>query len=175
MPAKEDTYRNQRALHIVFALSSIAMFASITWMIVVDHFREWKNLQRDFVKFDAAKAEKDARDANLLATENELAELEKKLADANEKAAAEVADARRKIDKVIGKSQKKEQELSILKAERDSKNSFVDIEKDKGNDAAVKKLEDELDKLDAQIAVVRGESEDYQDQIDAANRRIAQD
>ena len=93
MPAKEDTYRNQRALHIVFAVSSIAMFVSITWMIVVDHFREWKNLQRDFVKFDAAKTEKDAQDAKLLASEEELTQLREQLAAAKEQVAAGVAEA----------------------------------------------------------------------------------
>ena len=49
--------------------------ARITWMIAVDHFREWKNVQRDFVKFDAAKTEKDAQEAKLLASGLSTAQL----------------------------------------------------------------------------------------------------
>jgi hypothetical protein len=172
MPAKEDTYRSQRALHIVFAVSSIAMFASITWMIVVDHFREWKNVQRDFVKFDAAKTEKDSREAKLFAEDKELAQLQEKLTAAKQEAATKVADAQKDIDAVLGKSQKKEQELSFLKADRDSVASKVDIEKDKRNQAAVEKLEAELKSIDGRIEDVRAESEELQDSIDAAKKRI---
>src|SRR5436190_441115 len=136
MPAKEDTYRSQRVLHIVFAISSVAMFISITWMIAADHFREWKTVQRDFVKFDAAKTEKDSRDAQLLASQDDLKQIEAKLAEARKQAADTVAAAQKTIREVQGKSQKKEQELSFLKAERDSINSFVDIEKDKHNEQA---------------------------------------
>jgi cytochrome c551/c552 len=173
MPAKEDTYRNQHALHIVFAVSSIAMFASITWMIVVDHFREWKNVQRDFVKFDAAKTEKDSKDAKLWASDEEIAQLEEQLAAAKEQAAADVEAAQKEIDEIIGSSQKKEQELSFFKADRDSIASLIDIEKEKGDVDAVQKLETKLAELDAKIEVVRRESEDLQDTIDAAKNRIA--
>jgi cbb3-type cytochrome oxidase cytochrome c subunit len=173
MPAKEDTYRNQRALHIVFALSSVAMFISITWMIVADHFREWKRLQRDFVKFDAAKTRRDSEAAKLLASKDELSKLESDLAAARQQVADTVAKGQAAIKEVRGKSQRKEQELSFLKADRDSINSFVDIEKDKGNEEGVRQLEAKLRDMDALIEKVRGESEDMLAKIAEAEKTIA--
>ena len=48
MPASEETYRRQPTLHIIFAISSIAMTLSIIWMIMADHLRPWKQVQREF-------------------------------------------------------------------------------------------------------------------------------
>ena len=39
MPATEETYRPQPILHIVFAISSIAMLLATVWMVMADHFR----------------------------------------------------------------------------------------------------------------------------------------
>ena len=55
MPASEETYRSQPALHIVFALTSIAMTLSIVWMIMADHLRPWKQVQREFQRVEDAK------------------------------------------------------------------------------------------------------------------------
>ena len=172
MPAKEDTYRSQRALHIVFALSSVAMFVSITWMIVADHFREWKNLQRDFVKFDAAKAEKDSREGKLLASNEDLTKFEQELAAAKQQVAEEVAAAKQTIKENLGKDQKKDQQLSFLKAERDSKASFRDIAVDKGLEHEAKEIEAKLKEMDAEIEKVRIESEDTKEKIKQANEKI---
>ncbi len=57
MPATEETYRNQKRLHVVFAISSIAMAIVIVWMILADHLRPWKEYQRDFHKIELAKLE----------------------------------------------------------------------------------------------------------------------
>lgn len=48
MPATEETYRRQPTLHIIFAISSIAMTLAIIWMIMADHLRPWKQVQREF-------------------------------------------------------------------------------------------------------------------------------
>ena len=63
MPATEETYRPQPTLHVVFALTSIAMTLSIVWMIMADHLRPWKEVQREFqqverTKLEATEAEK---------------------------------------------------------------------------------------------------------------------
>src|SRR3954464_3178010 len=55
MPASEETYRSQPRLHLVFALTSVGMMLSIVWMIAADHFRPWKNFQRDFQKIEREK------------------------------------------------------------------------------------------------------------------------
>ena len=48
MPATEETYRSQPTLHLVFAISSIAMLLSTVWMVMADHLRPWKEVQREF-------------------------------------------------------------------------------------------------------------------------------
>ena len=48
MPATEETYARQPILHLVFAISSIAMTLAIVWMVMADHLRPWKEVQREF-------------------------------------------------------------------------------------------------------------------------------
>ena len=63
MPASEETYRRQPTLHLVFAISSVAMLLSTVWMVMADHLRPWKEVQRKFQsverdKLEAAEKEK---------------------------------------------------------------------------------------------------------------------
>src|SRR5260370_6751847 len=54
MAATDQTYRNQKTLDIVFAVSSILMLVSIIWMFVQDYNREWKTEQRVFRDVETA-------------------------------------------------------------------------------------------------------------------------
>src|SRR5262245_52594560 len=54
MAATDQTYRSQRALDIVFAVSSVAMLVSIIGMFVQDYNRQWKAEQRVFRDVEAA-------------------------------------------------------------------------------------------------------------------------
>src|SRR5258708_1828632 len=58
MAATDQTYRNQKALDIVFAVSCLLMLASIVWMFVQDYNREFKKVQRDFRDVEEAVAER---------------------------------------------------------------------------------------------------------------------
>src|SRR5262245_23974085 len=132
MPAREETYRNQNILNIVFAVSSILMFISIIWMIAEDHFREWKVVQSDFIRLDYKKSQRELEDARQLASKQELDELSRQLADAKKAAKQQETEAQATIDALLGKSQKADQELSFKKAKRDSIQSFYDIAVDRG-------------------------------------------
>src|SRR5271168_2185091 len=57
MPATEETYRRQPTLHLVFAISSIAMLLSTVWMVLADHIRPWKQVQREFQQVEREKLE----------------------------------------------------------------------------------------------------------------------
>src|SRR5262245_18602105 len=48
MAATDQTYRHQKALDIVFAVSSIAMLVAVIGMFVQDYNRPWKAEQREF-------------------------------------------------------------------------------------------------------------------------------
>ena len=58
MAANDQTYRNQRALDIVFAVSCVLMLASIIWMFVQDYNREYKHVQRRFRDVELALTER---------------------------------------------------------------------------------------------------------------------
>ena len=45
MPVPTETLWNTRKVSIVFAISSIAMLASIVWMVKVDYARPWRQIQ----------------------------------------------------------------------------------------------------------------------------------
>lgn len=75
MPATEDTWRSTRKLHLIFCLSSVALFLSTLWMLYADHHREWKEYQRTFQRVEAWSAsarEEDQRSATYLASVNKL-------------------------------------------------------------------------------------------------------
>lgn len=46
MPATEQTWRDQKLLHRIFAASGVLLLISTIWMLVADHNREWKYNQQ---------------------------------------------------------------------------------------------------------------------------------
>src|SRR5206468_6334018 len=48
MAASDQTFRSQTRLHVVFAVSSVAMLASTAWMFWDDYNRPYKKEQRTF-------------------------------------------------------------------------------------------------------------------------------
>src|SRR6266403_184143 len=48
MAASDQTYRNQKALHVVFAASSVVMLVTTGWMFWDDYNRPFKTEQRVF-------------------------------------------------------------------------------------------------------------------------------
>jgi mono/diheme cytochrome c family protein len=172
MPALEETYRNQRVLHIVFAISSVAMFASIIWMMAADHYREWKEVQRDFIDLEAARTE---RETDVAQINGEIAELQEQLEAARAEVAEdpEVQEAQQQIDNLLGDAEKATTKLSFRKADRDSIGSFYDIELERGDEAAAKRIKDELDALDRELEQLRQQSEDLDDQLKLQRDRLA--
>src|SRR6185312_17391125 len=53
MPATETTWRDQKLMHLVFGISSLAMLLTTIWMLAADHRREWKDYQRKFQHVEA--------------------------------------------------------------------------------------------------------------------------
>ncbi len=48
MPATEQTWYDQKKMHIVFGFSGLVMLVATVWMFAADQDREWKNYQRTF-------------------------------------------------------------------------------------------------------------------------------
>src|SRR5215210_5490346 len=126
MPATEETYRSQPYLHVVFAVSSVAMTLVIIWMILADHLRPWKEVQREFHRVETAKLaaqrqqtkrEEDARN------QAALAEIQRKIAAADQLAATNarrIRDQEDKIRTIRGRYEKLDTDKRFQKAELDS-------------------------------------------------------
>ena len=170
MPAQEQTYRNQRALHIVFAVSSVLMALSTVWMIGEDHYREWKTLQRDFAQLDAAKAKRDT----VVASEQDLEELRQKLRAARDEASGNVNDLPRRIRNRRGRVQGVEQEYGFHRAERDSIASFYAIALENNRPDEVAEYSERLDELDQDIDRLRRDLETATDELDAAEGELTE-
>jgi cytochrome c551/c552 len=52
MPANEQTWRDQKRMHVIFGMSSLIMLFATIWMLVADHNREWKKYQRGFRRLE---------------------------------------------------------------------------------------------------------------------------
>jgi cytochrome c2 len=53
MPATEQTWRQMKTMHIVFAISALIMGVATIWMMAADHMREWKGVQLQDRRKDA--------------------------------------------------------------------------------------------------------------------------
>jgi hypothetical protein len=56
MPATEQTWRDQRLLHVIFAVSGVLMLLSTVWMFYADHARGWKQTQRTYIDVETRVA-----------------------------------------------------------------------------------------------------------------------
>jgi cbb3-type cytochrome oxidase cytochrome c subunit len=144
MPATEETYRSQSTLHIVFAVSSIAMLLTTVWMIMADHLRPWKVVQREFHQVEESKlrvAEEQKLQEQKAKHESELERIEKEIEDAR-KLEAENRDPIRakdkEIKKILGVFESLDTRTRFKKAELDSKRSEYDLIIDKGEKGRAK-------------------------------------
>jgi len=82
MPATEQTWRNLKGLHVVFAITAIVLLVATIVMLAADHNRPWKKYQRGFRDLEtwsaAARVDEEASSAFREKTQ----ELEGVLADA---------------------------------------------------------------------------------------------
>src|ERR671933_709220 len=62
MAATDQTYRNQRALDIVFGASCGLLLLTTVWMFVQDYNRDFKAVQRTFRDVSAAMSEREMID-----------------------------------------------------------------------------------------------------------------
>ncbi len=46
MPVSTDTFRQQRILHLIFAVSALVLFGSVLWLVIADYHRPWRDYQR---------------------------------------------------------------------------------------------------------------------------------
>ena len=132
MPATEETYRRQTTLHIVFAVSSVVLAAVTVWMVLADHLRPWKSVQREFQKIETDKLAASEREKLREQEENSKAAIDainqkiaglQSVTSENQRLLgsedAEIAQAQGRFDLL-------DTRRKFQKAELDSKRSFYD-------------------------------------------------
>ena len=82
MPATEQTWRNLKALHVVFGVTAILLLLATVLMLAVDHDRPWKKYQRGFRALEtwSAAAKIDEQESRSFAEQS--SQLEAALAEA---------------------------------------------------------------------------------------------
>jgi hypothetical protein len=142
MPATEETYRSQPTLHLVFAISSIAMLLATVWMVMADHLRPWKQVQRQFQEVERDKLK--AAEAEKLAEQNtklkaELDQKDQEIAAAESEArtadrAGEIRDIDKKLRMLEGSAEDLDTKRRFQKVDLDSKRSLYDGMIDRGEE-----------------------------------------
>ena len=130
MPATEHFFRNQNKLHWVFALSCVALLASVWVMMVEDYSDEWRGYQSTAIKLEAAVRDRDIQametgqyEAQKASLEKQQRDIEKQLAkfaDLQEQLASEENTATRQFEALTLK-------LKNANAERDEKRADYDL------------------------------------------------
>ncbi len=130
MPAREETYRSTRTLHIVFAITSVLMTISIVWMVLVDHLRPWKSVQREFQEIEVAKLRAQERQkldelrqkhqAQIDALDQAIAESER----LSRERRRELKDLEARIKRIEGQFQQLDTRRRFKKAELDQLRGF---------------------------------------------------
>lgn len=174
MAASDQTYRNQRTLHVVFAISSVAMLGTTVWMFWDDYNRPFKKEQRVFREVEEELAKRsilaaapgEAERAKVLEAEKAVAHARAVLKDVRSQADAEVR--RLSADQV-----KDERRYADIKAEADSQMSFYNIEVEQRNpdSPAAKRLLAGVDRLRADMDKLKRDIEARQAQIDDTNHK----
>src|SRR5438105_3223258 len=132
MPATEETYRRQPSLHIIFALSSLAMMLSMVWMILADHLRPWKVVQREFHDVETVKlrkAEAQKQEEQRAKYQSDLEAVRREIKEAQETEARNTREIRAqqaRIEHARGRFDKADTARKFKKAELDSQRSLYD-------------------------------------------------
>src|SRR5262245_5714751 len=118
MAATDKTLRNQKALDMVFAVSSILMLVSVVMMLAQDYFREFKDEQRVFRDVEAKVAQRLALDqipdSETIAKAEEAVKVAKEARDAKKD---EVAGLQKKINALRPEKDKLDANVLGIKAD----------------------------------------------------------
>ncbi len=169
MPATEETYRRQTTLHLVFAISSIAMLLSTVWMVLADHIRPWKEVQREFQQVEREKLEASEQaklEEQKTKYQAQIDEIDAKIKAADDSAAqraAEIAVIDRELSGLGGTAEQLDTQTRFQKADLDSKRSLYDGMVDRGEEGnarvylstVVADAEKQLDALSLKLETAR--------------------
>jgi cytochrome c2 len=174
MAATDKTYRNQRTLDIVFAVSCLLMLLGTLWMFWQDYDRQYKHVQREFR--DVEEAMNEYQMLAQLPSKEQVDEARKKVTDAKKQYDDKYAGFRSKERELTAKHDLADNSYRAIKADFDSKSSLYNIavehldnETDVGRKQAAKK---EVDQLDKELKDLQAQLTKAQDELDKINQQI---
>jgi cbb3-type cytochrome oxidase cytochrome c subunit len=179
MAATDQTYRSQRTLDIVFAVSCILMLLGTLWMFWQDYDRQFKHVQREFR--DVEEAMNEYQMLTALPSQEQVAEARRK-----------VSEAKKNYDTAHDKVRGKERELMAqhdltdntyrsIKADFDSKTSLYNIaiehlgkasDPNRPDPNRQKQLQDEVNQLDKELRELQAQLTKAQDELDKLDEQI---
>ena len=172
MAATDKTYRSQRTLDIVFAVSCILMLISTVWMLVVDYNREFKTVQRTFRDVESVLDERQM--VNQLPDPAEVERLQKDVVDKRQAVDKAKEGVRAEDRRITALRDQRTAAFQSIKAEFDSKMSFYNIEIGERDQAGIsdKMREERAERVKArrqELDRIQKELNDAQKAVDEAD------
>jgi len=158
VPKTIDEYlRKLGAMNLLFAASSIGLFAVLVWMVYDDYSRGWKGYQQAFARLEAEKTRAAMKAAEEAVNKDELKRLEADLAGAQEAAARHAADrttAEKRLKEIAARNYSDDLAFRTIKSTFDAKR--FDYEEARDHHAPeAGRLEKEMDDLSARLEDLR--------------------
>lgn len=174
MAATDQTYRNQRTLDIVFAVSCILMLLSTLWMFWQDYDRQFKHVQREFRDVEEAMGEYQM--LAQLPSKEQMTEARQQASEAKKKYEAEHDKVRSRERELMAQHDLADNAYRSIKADFDSKTSFYNIaieHQGKETDPNRQKaLEREVKQIDTELQQLQEQLVKTQNELDQINEKI---
>jgi cytochrome c2 len=168
-PAKVEPGRDPemaartQTLNVVFALTSIALLLTFSWMVWADYNREWKKYQVEFNDLEVQKTEQLKQEAAGKVDAAKRQEIQARLAQGQTEAAAraqEIGQARDQIGRLNAQWYRVDQDFRFTKAEIDV--ARYNYEEARQHNRGVESRKKKLDDLEARWADLRLQLQDVE-------------
>jgi cbb3-type cytochrome oxidase cytochrome c subunit/exonuclease VII large subunit len=174
MAATDQTYRNQKTLDIVFAVSCILMLLGTLWMFWQDYDRQFKHIQRQFRDVEEALSEYQMLAA--LPSQEQVAEARNKVTAAKKEYEAAHNKLLSRERELMAKHDLADFAYRSLKADFDSKTSLYNIAVEHLGKAEEpkrqKELQEEAEKLYKEMSELQDRLIKAQDELDQIKQQI---
>jgi mono/diheme cytochrome c family protein len=174
MAATDQTYRNQKTLDIIFAVSCILMLLGTLWMFWQDYDRQFKHIQRAFRDVEEALNEYQMLAA--LPSQEQVAEARNKVSEAKKALEAAHDKVRSRERELMAKHDLADNAYRSIKADLDSKTSLYNIAIEHLGKAATPKERQthqaEVDRLDKEVRELQYQLVKAQDELDQIKQQI---
>ncbi len=173
MAATDQTYRNQKTLDVVFAVSCILMLIGTLWMFWQDYDRPFKHVQREFR--DVEEAMNEYQMLAQLPSQEQMDEASKKVNEAKKNYEAAHNNVLGKERELMAKHDLADNTYRSIKADLDSKTSLYNIAVEhvgKAEPGRQQEVQEEVNRLDKEMSDLRAQLVKAQDELDQINQQI---